>query len=183
MTDEKLIELLEKNPKKGFEKITDTYSALVFRVIYNIIKGCGSKEDAEECAADVFVSFYRNRNSFDISKCSLGGFLAVCARRRAVSFLRQKKAVRIIPLEEADGESESCAYEIEEKEEKSIIYNAVSSLGEPDKTIILRKYYLGETAKEIASRLSMNPETVQKRAQRALGKLKAILLEGGVIYE
>lgn len=175
MTDENILTLIASEPQKGFEVLVDTYSALVFRVIFNLIRGRGSREDAEELSSDVFVSFYKNLDSYNPSVCPLGGYLAVCARRRAISFLRKMKGENIVISFEETGDSEDISNAYEKREEKSLIYMAIASLGEPDSTIIKRKYLLGESAKEIANTLSMKPDTVQKRAQRALEKLRRIM--------
>ena len=46
------------------------------------------------------------------------------------------------------------------------------SLGEPDSEIIIRKFYFGETSKQIAERLAMTVSAIDTRASRALKKLR-----------
>ena len=78
------------------------------------------------------------------------------------------------------------AFESSEKKERSrLVSEAIRSLGEPDCTIILRKFFFGETAKEISERVSLSAENVQKRSQRALAKLRELLEknEGGVLLD
>jgi RNA polymerase sigma-70 factor (ECF subfamily) len=62
-----------------------------------------------------------------------------------------------------------------EKETRHTLIRAVKALGEPDCTIILRKYYLGETAKEIAKRVHLSQNAVEKRIARNLKKLRNVL--------
>ena len=50
--------------------------------------------------------------------------------------------------------------------------DAVKGLGEPDSEIIIRKFYLGESSKQISDRLSMTVSAIDTRTSRALKKLR-----------
>jgi RNA polymerase sigma-70 factor (ECF subfamily) len=58
------------------------------------------------------------------------------------------------------------------------VFSAIEALGEPDSSIIFRKYYYGESSETIAKRLNMTESAVNTRTHRALKKLRE-LLEGG----
>lgn len=189
MTDEALLLEIHKNPSKGFDLLFKEYSALVLNVCRRVLLPLGTEEDAQECASDVFVAFYKNRESFDPSRCSFKGFLAFNAKNAAIDRYRKLKREngKTSPIDLL-GEDElplaEAAFEKSEDREKSrLIAAAIRSLGEPDSTILMRKYFLGESAKEIAGRLSLAPAAVQKRAQRALEKLKNKLTREGVLLD
>ena len=55
------------------------------------------------------------------------------------------------------------------------IFNAIKNLGEPDSSIIFRKYYYGESSEKIAEILDMTPSNVDTRAHRAIKKLREML--------
>ncbi len=189
MTDEVLLLEIQKNPSKGFDLLFKEYSALVLNVCRRVILPLGTAEDAQECASDVFVSFFKNRESFDPSRCSIKGFLAFSAKNAAIDRYRKlkKENGQTSSLEDIGEEGlpfRPPAFEkIESSEKSRFIADAIRSLGEPDSTILMRKYFLGESAKEIASALSLAPGTVQKRAWRALEKLKNKLSLGGVLLD
>lgn len=181
MTDEELIDLIKENPSKGFEKMIDLYSGLVFRIVSATLVPVGTKEDAQECASDVFVLFYRNLERIDLEKGTVKGYLAVAAKHHAISLVRKLKARNsgnIISLDENEKLFAVCD-DVEKNERSRMIRQAIEALGEPDSTIIVRRYLLGETAKEIAKDLKMTHEAVLKRASRAKKKLKETL--GGVL--
>lgn len=189
MNDELLLSEIKKNPSKGFDLLLNEYSAFVFRVCFAVLGSAGTKEDAQECASDVFAVFYKNIEKVDLSKGSIKGFLAFLSRNAAID--RRRKLVResglTVPLENAqDLFSAAAAFESSEKKERSrLVAEAVQALGEPDRTIILRKYFFGESAKEISKCISISAETVQKRSRRALEKLRAFLESsmGGVLLD
>ncbi len=189
MTDELLLSEIKDNPSKGFSLLLNEYTPLVFKICHSVLSSVGSGEDARECASDVFASFYKNIDRVDLSKGSIKGLLAFSAKTTAIDYYRRlkKDAARVVSIDDVgDIPSAFLAFEQSEKKEKSrLVAQAVRSLGEPDRTIIVRKYFFGETAAEIGERLSLSAEVVQKRSQRALQKLKKLLedIPGGVLLD
>ena len=186
MTDQELLELLHTNPQKGFEVIISEYTGLMYAIAYNKLSSIGTREDIEECVSDIFALFYKQRTSFDLSKGSIKAFLMILAKRTAIK--QFKKACsgnaeltfideETFPLELIIAKEDTTAHLIE-KENRMTIIKAVKSLGEPDSSIILRKYYLGETAREIARTVNLSQNAVEKRIARSLRKLQNIL--GGI---
>ena len=181
MTDEELIALIKENPSKGLGKLIDLYSGLVFGVVSATLVPVGTKEDAQECASDVLVSFFKNSERIDLNRGTLKGYLAVSAKHTAISVLRKLKSkgeANVISLDENENLF-SQSEDIEKNERSRTVRQAIEALGEPDSTIIIRRYLFGETAKEIAKDLKMTHEAVVKRASRAKKKLKETL--GGVL--
>lgn len=177
MTDEELLRDLKSNPTESFTYLVEKYTPLVFTICKNTLTPIGTIEDAQECASDVFYNFYKNIDFVDLSKGSIKGYLAVCAKRSAISLLRKlKRGNNVISIndDEVTIELKSDAL-IDEEIDKKAVLNAVKSLGEIDSEIILRRFYLGETAAEIAKKMKMKPDAVQKRAKRAQEKLRKIL--------
>lgn len=189
MTDEILLSEIKENPSKGFDLLLNEYSGFVFRVCLAVLGSVGAKEDAQECASDVFAAVYKNIEKIDLSKGSLKGYLAFIAKNAAIDRRRKlgKEKALTVSLEGLDGAfADASAFEKSEKKERSrLVAAAIRDLGEPDSTIILRKYFFGESAKQIGERLSLSAQNVQKRSQRALEKLKVLLEKsmGGVLLD
>ncbi|MGN1442671.1 MAG: sigma factor, partial [Acutalibacteraceae bacterium] len=142
MTDDELIDLIKQSPSEGLEKLMDLYSGLVFRVVSATLVPVGTKEDAQECSSDVFVAFYRNLESIDLNKGSVKGYLAVAAKHQAISFLRKLKARgtgNMISLDDNENLAFGCD-DVEKNERSRTVRHAIESLGEPDSTIIIRRY-------------------------------------------
>lgn len=179
MTDKELLEFIAEDKIKGFSLLIDMYSALVYKIVANVVLPVGTKEDAEECVADSFVAFYNNLDDVDLSRGSIKGYLGVIAKRRAINLYHTLKRQN-----ERDIHTDTELSEYEEGldyDTKAALIRAIKDLGEPDSVIVTRKYLLGETAREIGEYINMSPEAVQKRLQRALEKLKVML--GGVVSE
>lgn len=179
MTDKELIKKLKKDKSSGLSLIIDLYSGLLYKIAANIILPFGTKEDVEECLSDSFLAFYGEIEKIDLEKASIKSYLAVITRRKAIDLYRRLKVSGAF-IEDADPESEIPQEDFTAQlERKSVLVTAVKELGEPDTTIITRKFFLGETAAEIAVQLGMSEGAVQKRIERSRQKLKNLL--GGVL--
>ncbi len=180
MTDRELLLLISEDKVKGFSLLVDTYSALIYKIVSCVILPVGTKEDAEECVSDAFLAFYNNLEDIDLEKGSIKGYLAVIAKRRAINLYHTLKRQQYAnaPLDETTAAQDGDT--IADYEMKSALAKAIKDLGEPDSTIVTRKYILGETAKEIGEYVGLSAEAVQKRLERSMDKLKVML--GGAFY-
>lgn len=186
LSDKDLIKLLKDSPEKGLEKLMDTYTGLVYTIVYSKLSSICSKEDIEECTSDIFYEIYKNRGSIDLEKGSIKAYLSVIAKRKAIDIFRKaaKKSNQNLSIDELDYDSiaaENADVEaiVADSETKSTLINKIKALGEPDSEIIIRKYYLGQSTKLIAKSLKLKENTVDKKVSRGLDKLKQAL--GGVL--
>lgn len=175
MRDDEILGLLRGNPEKGLKLLTKLYGGLVYAVVRRNLPGI-SDADIEACAADVFAEFYLELGKFDPSKGSLKAWLCVIARHNALDAARKNKET--LPLdEEILSEESSVEGELENAELRRAVLDEVKSLPEPDREILLRKFYLGESSKEIAARLKMSVSNVDTRTSRAVEKLRKRLAD------
>ncbi|MBE5938664.1 MAG: sigma-70 family RNA polymerase sigma factor [Lachnospiraceae bacterium] len=181
MLDNELVMLIKSNPNKGLGILMSEYMGLVCTIVRDKLRTVCDDFEMESCASDIFVEFYNDIDKYSEEKGSVKSFLCVMAKRRAIDLFRKKSKEFgnvSIDNEEAGIEIQDTV-NIEEgyikKEQKKELLEAVNSLGEPDHEIIVRKYYFGESSRQIAGRLSMTVAAVDTRSSRALKKLKNIL--------
>lgn len=175
LRDEELLRLLRSSPEKGFKALMSQYGGLIYAVIKRILPQAA---DAETCAADVFSEFYLGLDQYDPSKGSLKAWLCVIARHNAVDQAR-KKIPTLSLNEEHDlaPEKASPQSDLEEREFRKAVFAEVKALNEPDREILLRKFYFGESSKEISARLRLSVSNVDTRTSRAIEKLRKNLRE------
>ena len=93
------------------------------------------------------------------------------------------RSVDTVPIDGEEAIQLSSAEKVDELAEKAetchALLDAVKSLGEPDSSIIMQKYYYGRKSAEIADNVGMKPEAVRKRLSRAMDKLRKILTDIG----
>ncbi len=172
MTDAELLDILRKDPEKGVKALIKQYGGLVYAVVKRNLAGF-DETDIEACASDTFSEFYLDLSKFDPEKGSIKAWLCVIARHNAVDLARKTPP---LPLDDELIASDiSIESDLEKHEMRRAVLKAVKSLDEPDREILLRKYYLGESSKNIAVRLGMSVSNVDTRASRAVEKLRRSL--------
>ena len=178
MDDRELVQLLERDPENGVRELMRQYTGLAYSIVAGRAGSVVSAEDIEECVSDVFFEVFRRRDRFDPEKGSLQTFIAVVARRRAVNLFRRtsrdagRRTGAELPEELAEPGFEELLLGAEERRR---LMETIRSLGEPDSSIIFRRYYFGQKSKEIAADLGMTTGAVDTRLSRALGKLRNML--------
>lgn len=179
VSDDEMLRLLRENPEKGLKTLAAQYGGLVYAVCRRNLGGASSS-DIEDCAAGVFAELYLELDRFDPSKGSVKAWLCTIARHNALDAARKTKET--LPLDEEilstiPDEESSVESELEESELRRAVLDEVKSLPEPDREILLRKFYLGESSKEIAARLKMSVSNVDTRTSRAVEKLRKRLAD------
>jgi len=186
-SDERLAALLNSDPQQGYVELTEKYLGFVYKIAHSKLFGICSKEDIEEFVCDIFYEFYCKRDRIDLERGSIKAFLVVFTKRRAINLFNKKaKGQDGISLYDDNLENilidnENVERRVLEAEAKTKIIASVKALGSPDCEILIRKHYLGQTLREISIDLDMKVKTVEKRYERALKKLRAVI--GGVENE
>ena len=114
-------------------------------------------------------------DKYDPERSSIKAWLAAIARHNALDRVRRRRpgAVSLDDPELPEIEDDfSLEGEFIERSERKRVLDAVNALGEPDREIIVRKFYLGQSSKTIADRLGMTVSNVDTRTHRAIARLK-----------
>ena len=173
MNDKELIALLKEDPERGMEQIVTQYTGLLCVTADRLLS---EPEDVKDCVNETFAEFFRQRENFDPDKGSLKGYLAVIAHRQAIKKYQDNRRFQESVIETPDSEDVFAAFE--QREELEAYLQKLDPL---DEQIIRMKYYGGMTAKEIADSLGLPYETVKKRHQRSLKKLRKALTIGLIV--
>lgn len=169
----------------------DMYRALlkelgryVYVIVFNKLRSCGTNEDIEECVSDVFANLFiavEDGYAKDIKK--LAGTMA---KRRAIDYFRKLSASgrnTVSVDDESLPELKDC-FDVENisenKEVRNILLREINSLGEPDSTIILQKFYYNKSSAEIAKTVRMTASSVRSRCTRAMERLRISLSAMGI---
>ncbi len=183
ISDIELLDLLHNKPELGLKMMMDNYMGLIYTIIFNKLSAIYSKEDIEECVSDVFFEVFHYKSRINLEKGSIKAFLAIVAKRKAIDMYRKNKNNNHIPIEDVSQDLYSVEDDVSNsillKESNSMLIDAIKSLGEPDSEIIIRKYYLHQSSKDISKDLDLKVNTIDKKVSRCIQKLKKVL--GGII--
>lgn len=179
MSDELLYRMLLEKPDEGCSELLTQYTGLVYALAKRRLGGICSREELEELCEDILFSFYQQREKIDLSRGTIASLLSKMTVNMCIDRYRKTETVKGRAESEQTELTEvivdrkkSPAEQAELTERKHTLLGAVRSLGEPDSSIVIWRYYFGETASEIAHRLSMRTGTVEMRLRRALEKLR-----------
>lgn len=184
MNDSEILELFRNSPKKAYRQIIEQYGNLVYAISANKLNKCAGSEDIEDCTSDIFVEVFRNLDSFSLTRGTLKSFISTIAKRSAIDVYRKLSYRQNVTNNTDVNETDfiDTDEDVEETVMNNIIRqnvrNAVMSLKEPERSIIIHQYYYNHTIREIADILSMTVGAVQQRSLRARKRIEKILEKG-----
>ena len=173
LTDAKALTQLQSGDQQALEWFIDRYGNYVGTVVNSVLQNCMSREDVEEVAADVFVTFWKSAKN--LVPINLKGYLSRVARSLALRKLREKS--QELPLEEdvLFIEENSLIEKLDQEQRDQRVREAVLSMTQPDREIFLRHYYYCQSVAVIAEKMKMNPSTIKTRLKRGREKLRQYL--------
>lgn len=178
--DDRLMEAMQAGDESALGTVIDKYTAYAGTIVWNIVNGRLSEDDAKEILSDVFYTLWINRAKIQPGK--LKAYLSRIARSRALDALR--KARQELSLDDLIGMSIAGPEEDAAKaEEYAALQTALDSLPEPDYTIFVRYYYYYQKTGEIAEKMGLNINTIQAKLRRGRESMRKILAEGGCFIE
>lgn len=181
MNEEKIVDMLKKNPKKAHSLLIDEYGGYVYAVVVDKLRDLGSQEEIEDCVSDIFVELFTELHSFDSRKGSLSGYISVIAKRMAINAYQRLTYHRNVTVSIDSDEAvtlktaENLCDDLQKKQFRQRLWEIVDSLGDPDSQIIVWQYFYDLKLSDIAERLAMSAAAVQKRSHRARKRIGAIL--------
>lgn len=174
MREEVILRKMRQGDPDGLEALMDRYIPYVSAIVWNILRGCMPKEDAEEVVSDVFLSAWNQAS--DLKPGFVKQWLGAVARNKAKNRLRLMGGD--LPLEEDVLEIPdefTPVTRAERAEERRQVRRAVNELGEPDREIFLRHYFFAQTVAEIGACMHLNESTVKTKLRRGRMRLKDLL--------
>jgi len=179
MGEDWIVRKIRSRDPAGLERMMNRYIPYVSAIVWNILRGSMTQQDAEEVVSDVFLAAWEQPD--DLQSGSLKQWLGAVARNKAKNKLRQ--CGYTLSLEEDILELPDMTEPtnlLEREEEAELVRKAVDSLRQPDREIFLRHYYFAQTVREISMEMHLNESTIKTKLRRGRARLRAILLRWGV---
>jgi len=143
--------------------------------VYSLgLRMLGSSESAEELTQDVFVAAWRKGSAFDAARGRLSTWLMAIAHNVAVDRLRHEHGPSRPPLVFV-GEPPEAAPVLEEEHliGRESARRALLDVSPDERSLLVRAYLQGWTAREIARADGIPLGTVKTRLRTALIKIRA----------
>lgn len=176
-----MVTAIRSRDEEVMAKIIRKYSRMLWPIAWAVLHSAGSEQDVEECVADTFIYLWEHPEKFDASRGSLKTLLCIIVRSRAIDRYRELQRRSTLPLEEAvlsvgAGMQEALLRE----ETKRELLAAVKALEEPNREILVRRYYHDQKPREIALALGLTVKQVDNSLYRSKRQLReALTAKGG----
>jgi RNA polymerase sigma-70 factor (ECF subfamily) len=182
-SDVVLIGRIAHGDETALAELYDRHGRIVYSLALAMLR---APVDAEEVVADTFLQVWGNAGKFDAARSSVGSWLIVIARARALDRLRTQRrrsqSQERVAAADADGlvlsvgrfgdVPDEAAHSSELRE---LIRRSLQDLPQPQRLVIELAYFEGLSQSEIAAHLNEPLGTIKTRARAALEKLRAAL--------
>ena len=176
MNDERMITAIKNRSEAAINEVITKYSKLLWSVAGAVLNNIGSTQDVEECVADAFIYLWEHPEKYNPQRGKLKTWLSIIARTQAVNRCREIAKRNIVPLEDTDFIDQLGIVDtFLEAETRRALLAAVNALGEPDREILIRRYYYEQKPREIALALDMSVKQVDNRLYQTKLKLREVL--------
>lgn len=170
LTDAMLMARIRNGDQGALGDLYDRYSQVVYSVALRVL---GDTAQAEDILQDIFMQIWRNPQSFDSSRGSLGAWLAVIARHRAIDALRRRK-----PETDIADISVAIDADLDRIADRNIavgkIRKALEELPLEQKRLLEMAFFEGLTHAEIAAKTGEPLGTVKTRIRTGLITLRKV---------
>lgn len=182
LNDVTLYEKVVSQDRHAFETLYDRYEKLVFSFAYRLT---GNRTIAEEVTQDIFLKLWHGTSVYQEDKGKFSSWLLTITRNKAIDEIRRLKRHDHEPMLEKDAlleEAGSTELEVEWKERRGEIRNAIAELSVDQQEVIEFFYFKGYSQQKIADHCKLPLGTVKGRIRLALKHLKELIeQEGGVL--
>src|ERR1700743_1770092 len=166
--DATLLALVVRGDEQAMASLFDRYSKVVYSVALRVLRDPAAAEDVLQ---DVFMQIWRNPDGFVATRGSLGGWLRVGLRNRAIDALRRKR-----PTESVDDVALASNYNLaDEAERNSLMEKArevIHQLPVEQRKTLEMAFFDGLTHSEIAEMTGDPLGTVKTRIRSPILTLR-----------
>ena len=172
MEDEKLLRKAKKGDSSSFGEIYDKYAPKIYR--YFFLKLGGRKGEAEDLTHEVFLSAWKNIETFDVRGVPFSSYLYKVARNAVIDYWRTKRPtvdIDVVP-EETFSADPDLVTKLDFDSDLTMVKNCVASLEPAYQDVLIMKFVDDMTNREIAGALDKSEGAVRVIQHRALKQLK-----------
>lgn len=184
MNERELISLLRKKDREAFKTIVETWQSMVYNTALGILQ---NEEDAEDTAQEVFIQVYESVSSFK-EESKFSTWLYRITISKSMDHIRKKKRKkRFAFIQSLYGKNNSVMIDppdffhpgvsIEKKESAGILFKAIDTLQDNQKTAFVLSRLEGLSYAEISEVMQLSDAAVDGLLQRAKKKLQISLQE------
>jgi RNA polymerase sigma-70 factor (ECF subfamily) len=180
--DHELVARMARGDERAIASLYDRYGTVLYAVAYRVV---GQRADAEEVVLETFAQAWREAPRFEARRGSVGGWLTMIARSRALDVVRarvrRERITASAATERANGvpgmgdwrADPSASFDYAERRQR--VLAALQGLSPPQRQAIELAFFEGLSQSEIAERLREPLGTIKTRVRLGMQKLREFL--------
>lgn len=167
-SDNSLMDRVRLHEPQAMAAVFDRYAGLVYSVALRVLRDAGQAEDVTQ---EIFFQLWRSPDNFSSGRGSLGAWLLVLARNRAIDLLRQRR-----PTEPVEEVVLAASTNLQSEAERSILMQRVrgilGDLPREQQDSLQMAFFEGLSHSQIAEKTGQPLGTVKTRIRSALTSLR-----------
>jgi len=160
---------LAEGDRAALGRLYDRHAPTLLAIAQRILK---NQRESEDLLHDVFVEVWRRAGDYDPSRGSVGTWLRLRTRSRALDRVRSARIARAEPLEQRVDKRASNPGDVERSADHHHLHTALVALPEEQREVLLLGYFEGLSSSEISERVGIPIGTVKSRVAAAMTKLR-----------
>jgi RNA polymerase sigma-70 factor, ECF subfamily len=169
-SDEVVVRAIAGGDQESLRLLNQRYGHALAVVAERVL---GDRSDAEEVAADVLWQAWRQAATFDRGRGSVGNWLMMLVRSRAIDRLRARTLRASVREEPPDiAPTLDATHGINSAQRRSVVQAAIATLKDSERSVLELAYYSDLSQSAIAERTGLPLGTVKSRIRAALIKLR-----------
>ncbi len=181
MEEKNLIKNLKEGDENAFKFLVKNYKGYIFNTSLSIIQ---NTDEADDVSQEVFIQIFKSIEGFK-GKSSLSTWIYRITISKCFEYLRFKKRKKrfsqIINLFRDDGSTidipqfEHPGVQLEKKEDAKLLFDAIETLNNEQKTAYILKNVQGLSYKKISKVMKKSTSSIESLIFRAKKNLKIYL--------
>lgn len=187
ISDETLVARIVQRDVPAFSLMYDRYAPTVYTLAAHML----GPAEAEEVVQEVFLRLWHKADQFDATRGSFGAWFMTITRHRIFDEVRRRtQQQRLVAAEQVDhllAEVADPSVDVEQeawlREQGSAVLQALQSLPDEQRQVLVLAYFGGLSQSAIARHLDCPLGTVKKRIRLGMHKLRLQLRRQGLSEE
>ena len=159
---------MKSGDQSALAELYDRYSSVVYAVALRVLGDTGAAEDVLQ---EVFLQLWRNPGAFDAARGSLGSWLAVITRNRAIDLLRRRRPETDIE-DVIVSMAPDLAAEADRSRAAAKVRGVMAAMAQPQRVALEMAYFEGMSHSEIATKTGEPLGTIKTRIRAGLIALR-----------
>ena len=171
-----LVRGIKGRDTSAYEYMISKHSKMVYYLAFKILAGSHSKEDIEECVADVFLDAWVRIGEFDEGKANFRTWLLILTKYKALTYRRRKGISQAVNIEDIElGDDTDLERQVLLRQDQAQVMEIINSFQEPDREIFIRRFLLGEKINDLAKAFNLSRTAIDNRLLRGRKLIKEVL--------